>query len=186
MITILKKKTQLKNLPSLSSTGSHSRVCNWHGFSWKEGKALFMHGRPARGESLFLGVWQFWVEGNSGYQHFPLSFSQATFGVIFKRHNYLTPDLCKRSSPPKSLSGTHWSSCENPHLSVHSKDTDFICNYQRGFFIPEKWSVSSLLLKWCFCLGRHCYDIHTYIFSISHFQHLLCPIDISTGWREET
>lgn len=62
-----------------------------------------MHGRPARGESLFLGVWQFWVEGNSGYQHFPLSFSQATFGVIFKRHNYLTPDLWKRDWVHQSL-----------------------------------------------------------------------------------
>lgn len=65
-----------------------------------------------KGTSLFLGVWQEFPSGWKGIQATNTSdcpLAKATFGVIFKRHSYLTPELWKEivftKSPCQELTG---------------------------------------------------------------------------------
>jgi hypothetical protein len=53
---------------------------------------------PARGYTAILG-----------------NFAKATFDDISMTYSCLTPDLWEETVHQVSLSGIHWSSCENPH-----------------------------------------------------------------------
>lgn len=139
-----------------------------------------MHGRPARGDSLFLGVWQFWVEGNSGYQHFPLA--KATFGVIFKRHNYLTPDLWKRDWVHQSLYQELTSHRVKAHTLVSIQRIQTLAVTTREAFYTRRMKcVKSGFKMKCMPWEALLMNICLTFSSISHFQRLLCPIAIYTG-----
>lgn len=117
--------------------------------------------------------------------HCPLA--KETFVVIFKRHNYLTPDLWKRDWVHQSLHQELTSHLVKTHTWVSIQRIQTSAVTTREAFYTRKIKCVKPVFKMMLMPWEALLMTSTFTFSsISHFQCLLCPIDIDTGWREGT
>jgi hypothetical protein len=76
------------------------------------------------------------------------NFAKATFDAISKTYSYLTPRPLERDCLHQvSLSGIHWSSCENPHQSLCSEDPGPSCGYYIRILYKKNKRIKSAKKK---------------------------------------